>query len=189
LPAPPVFTFGYSPPAEHLSEPLQSLWLMDYRSFKRIWSLDNTIFKTVAALTALATNAAHDHVQVQAVRAFEALASSLVVATERIEEGLGALNSNGRSERLDRLKLLVGLSPGGIAFLIRKQAPQCVTAFLLAVSRKTRLNDHEIGNVLHGMVVYQGLYQNPEFRVSRLQLGELISAISGFGDSITAQDL
>lgn len=153
------------------------------------WSLDNTVFQAIAAFRALSTAAAYDNVQTQAVYAFEALGSSLLVADHRINEGLEALNPKLRQERFERLKLVLGLTPGGVGHLIQKRAPQCVPSFLLAVSLKTCLSDHEIGNVLYNMLVFQGLFRKPEFRASRMQMGDLVSSISGFGDSIVPQDV
>jgi len=153
------------------------------------WSLDNTVFQTLAAFRELSKAAAYDDVQTQAVYAFEALGSSLLVADHLVNDGLEALNAKTRYERLVHIKLVLGLTSGGIAHLIKKRAPQCVPAFLLAVSLKTCLSDQEIGNVLYHMLIIQGLFRKPELRASRLQMGELVSAISGFGDSLVPQDI
>lgn len=146
------------------------------------WSLDNTVFKTAESLLDLVQAAAQDDVQCQAVIAFEALGSAILPPPDRIDEGLDALQSQGRFKSLKIVKLTVGLFTGGVSQLIRRRAPQCVPAFLLVTAMKTCLSDQAISNVLYEMLCQQDLLR--KVPVSRSSMETLISSISGFSDGI-----
>ncbi|KAM7212766.1 hypothetical protein V8F06_011855 [Rhypophila decipiens] len=149
------------------------------------WSIDNTVFGVLTVLYSLFQAAQADDVQNSAVFAFEALGSSIIVFPGRIEEGITALTAGrGSQEMLRDFMVTIGLSSGGIAHFIRREAPRCVPAFLLVTSLKTFLTDEEIGGVLHEMLILQGLTRKPQLRCSRPQLKNVISAISGYSDQI-----
>ncbi|KAM7187849.1 hypothetical protein V8F20_010808 [Naviculisporaceae sp. PSN 640] len=149
------------------------------------WSIDNTVFGVLTVLYSLFQAAQADDVQNSAVFAFEALGSSIIVFPGRIDQGITALTAGtGSQEKLRDFMVTIGLSSGGIAHFIRREAPRCVPAFLLVTSLKTFLTDEEIGGVLHEMLILQGLTRKPDLRCSRPQLENVISAISGFSDQI-----
>ncbi|RYP58918.1 hypothetical protein DL769_008751 [Monosporascus sp. CRB-8-3] len=148
------------------------------------WSLDNTVFKTVELLQSLIKVAAEDDVHAQVVLAFEALGSALLVSPKRIGEGVDAL-SRSQLHKLSigrKLRAIVGLNGLGIAQIIRKSPAQCVPAFLLVTSLKICFNDMEIGNILHEMLLQFGLMRT--FPASSIQMSQLATSISGYGDSI-----
>jgi hypothetical protein len=148
------------------------------------WSLDNTVFKGIELLQSLIKSAAEDDVHAQVIMAFEALGSALLVSPERIGEGIDAL-SRSQQHKLSiggKLKAIVGLNGLGIARIIRKRATQCVPAFLLVTSCKICFDDIEIGNILYEMLLQFGLMRT--FPASRLQMSQLASSISGYGDDI-----
>ena len=146
------------------------------------WSLDNTVFKTVENLLDLVQAAAQDDVQGQAVITFEALGSAILPSPDRIDEGLSALQRRGRFEVLKSIKIVAGLSNGGVGQLIRRRAPQCVPAFLLVTALKTCLSDQAISNILYKMLGQQDLLR--KVPVSRSAMEGLISSMSGFSDGI-----
>ena len=148
------------------------------------FSLDNTVFKGVELLQSLIKAASEDDVHAQVVMAFEALGSALLVSPERIGEGIDAL-SQSQQHKLSigrKLKAIVGLNGDGIALIIRKKATQCVPAFLLVTSCKICFDDIEIGNILYEMLLQFGIMRT--FPASRIQMGQLVTSISGYGDSI-----
>ncbi|KAL3605230.1 hypothetical protein FPOAC2_00172 [Fusarium poae] len=148
------------------------------------WSIDNTIFKTAEVLIKLLQAARDDDVQNSAVMSLEALGSSLMVCPDRIDEARDAL---GRTSRLQILKdtlVTIGLATGGVAYFVSKTATQGIPAFVLATSLKPFFGDEIIGHVLHEMLACWGLNRKPELRCSRDQLSKVISAMSGYTDSI-----
>lgn len=148
------------------------------------WSIDNTVFQSYLVISRLIQALREDDAQAQAVYAFEALGSSILISPERISEGIQALDDTGRAEVFKRLLVTIGLLPRGIAAFVRKDAQRCVPTFLLVTALKTLLTDDEVGNVIYDMLVLQGLTQKPELRCSRNQIAAVVAALSGYSDTI-----
>ncbi|KAK7920050.1 hypothetical protein PG985_008072 [Apiospora marii] len=148
------------------------------------WSIDNTVFQSFPIISRLIQAVREDDAQAQAVYAFEALGSSILISPERISEGIQALSDTGRAEVFKRLLITIGLVPRGIATFVRNDAPRCVPTFMLVTALKTLLTDDEVGNVIYDMLVLQGLAHKPELRCSRNQLAAVIAAVSGYSDTI-----
>ncbi|KAI9801123.1 MAG: hypothetical protein M1833_002991 [Piccolia ochrophora] len=137
-----------------------------------------TAFGLRDSLLGLVRAASVDNVQSQAVLAFESLGASLEVSNDRIGEAVNALGGC-KSVRIERLQLLIGLSGGGVAREIRKSSG-CLKAFLLAMACKNCFEHHEIGSILYYMLATQGILRT--FPTSREQLGQLVGAISSYGE-------
>ncbi|KAM0550602.1 hypothetical protein ACHAPJ_008860 [Fusarium lateritium] len=148
------------------------------------WSVDNTIFKTGDVLLKLMRAARDDDVQSTAIMSLEALGSSLLICPDRVDEATTALNNRSRLEVLQDACVTIGLTSGGVAYFVRKTAPQSVKAFLLATSLKTFLGDEEVSSVLHEMLICTGLDRKPELRCSKNQLNKVLASLSGYTDSI-----
>ncbi|KAI9701827.1 MAG: hypothetical protein M1836_001171 [Candelina mexicana] len=150
----------------------------------RAWDLGYSVFKAGSAVFDLIKASAEDDVQCQAVLALEGLGAGCLVSQHRIGDAVEAL-SQRKVEWIERLKITIGLSGGGIARVLRKSTP-CLAAFLLAMACKTCFSDEDVGSILFEMMVFQGLIR--QIPVSAWQVGQLIGAVSGYGDRISAQD-
>lgn len=149
------------------------------------FSLANSVFSATGNLVELLSKSARDDVQCQAVAALEALSSTMLVEPQRIDEALEALSCKDKFTIVERFKLTLGLCPGGISDIFRNHARQCLPSLLLIAGLKTLMDDAEIGSILYEELVFTGLVNRPEFRVTRSQLTSVVQLLSGFTDSIS----
>ncbi|KAL9116368.1 MAG: hypothetical protein Q9187_007110 [Circinaria calcarea] len=154
------------------------------QSIQAQWDIGQSIFTIKDRIIELVRAGSEDDVQPQAILAMEGLGAGIIVHNDRIGEGKLALKG-GESRRMEKLLLLVGLSGGGVARLMRESTP-CIASFLLAVACKTCLTDDETGAILYEMMVLRNVLQTvPVFKE---QICQFVGAISGYGYSILPTD-
>ena len=149
------------------------------------WELSHTVFKTASMLWDLIRSSAQDNVQSQAVIALESLGAGILVSPTRISEGYEALQQN-QTRVFERLSISIGLNGGGIVRLLRKSTP-CIAGFLLITACKPCYTDSDIGIILFELMATTGLLN--KIPISALQMGQLVSCLSGHCDEIYPKDL
>ena len=150
------------------------------QSIQTQWDIGQSLFTIKDRIVDLVRAGSEDDVQPQAILAMEGLGTGIIVHNDRIGEGKLALKG-GESRRMEKLLLLVGLSGGGVARLMRDSTP-CIASFLLAVACKTCFTDDETGAILYEMMALRNVLRTvPVFKE---QICHFVGAISGYGYSI-----
>lgn len=119
-------------------------------NIQKQWDIGQSVFYALASARALLSAGSEDDIQPQAIIAMEGLGAGLLIDQDRISEGIDALKG-GESRRLSQLMIIVGLSNGGTARLMRESVA-CIASFVLATTYKTCFTDQEIGSMLFDMM-------------------------------------
>ena len=155
------------------------------------WDIGNTAFTAGTSVFGLIVAATQDDVQVAAVMAAEAIGSQMIVDTGShspwtihafaypqialIGHAVDALNED-KNFRLEKVKLHLGLSKGGISGQLQ-QSSAAVRTFLLISVLRLGLNACEIGDILYEMLAeIKGVDMLP---VSPSQLRSFVESLEG----------
>ncbi|CAO2658227.1 Nn.00g059500.m01.CDS01 [Neocucurbitaria sp. VM-36] len=144
------------------------------------WDLARTTIDAQLAIRELVRTCSMDDVQYQAVVAFENLGKRLLIHPSRFGPAIDALGGR-KNEKLVSFGILVGFNGDGLPRTFRNSSG-CLSAFNLVVACKTCCDNIEMANILHELMVNLGIYSTAP--ASPYQLVQLLSAISGYGDTL-----
>jgi hypothetical protein len=147
--------------------------------------LSNSALLTAKLLTGFLRASSEDDVQPQAALAMEALGQRLLVSKEIIETGQELFKPSKEKRKarvmIDNMKLAIGLTSSGWPEAMRGSI-SLVKSFLLAMACKVNFTDEEAGCILHQMMWSTGVSHT--FPLYASQVGQFISAVSGYGHDI-----
>jgi len=147
--------------------------------------LSNSALLAANLLTRVLCASSEDDVQPQAALAMEALGQRLFVSKQVIQTGQEIFKPQKEKRKdkimIDTMKLIIGLTSSGWPEAMRGSI-SLVKSFLLAMACKVCFTDEEAGRILHQMMWSAGVVRT--FPIYASQVGQFISAISGYGHSI-----
>jgi hypothetical protein len=147
--------------------------------------LSNSALLAANLVTRVLRASSEDDVQPQAALAMEALGQRIFVSKQIIETGQEIFKPSKEKRRakatIDAMKLIIGLTSSGWPEAMRGSI-SLVKSFLLAMACKVCFTDEEAGCILHQMMWSAGVVN--AFPIYASQVGQFISAISGYGHAI-----
>ena len=147
--------------------------------------LSNSALLAANLVTRVLRASSEDDVQPQAALAMEALGQRLLVSKQIIETGQEIFKPSKEKQKgkvmIDTMKLIIGLTSGGWPEAMRSSI-SLVKSFLLAMACKVCFTDEEAGCIIHQMIWSTGVVHT--FPIYASQVGQFISAISGYGHAI-----
>ena len=147
--------------------------------------LSNLALLSANLVTRVLSASSQDDVQPQAALAMEALGQRLFVSKQIIETGQEIFKPSKEKQRgkvvINSMKLIIGLTSSGWPEAMRGSI-SLVKSFLLAMACKVCFTDEDAGFILHQMMWSTGVVN--AFPTYASQIGQFISAISGYGAAI-----
>jgi hypothetical protein len=155
---------------------LYILFIMSSPTIALQWDVGASVFATGSALANLIIAATQEDVQTQAVVAAEAIGNVMKVEPHLIGQAVATLNQ-GENYKINKIKLHLGLSNGGISRQL-VQSPGALRIFLLiSACRLVGMDSRDIGDMLFEMLVI--IYGENVPLVSPDQLTRFAKSVEG----------
>ena len=140
------------------------------------WDIGGSAFSIGSGMLGLIAAATQDDVQVAAYVAADAIGSLMIVNPKLVSQAVDVLNE-GKSYKLEKVKLHLGLSKGGISGQLQ-QSSAAIRTFLLISVLRLSLNPREISEILFELLEQiQGVDMLP---VSVSQLQSFVESLEGY---------